>query len=669
MRLNNGTTRFIIVILLAAVLGGAMLSIPRRAEAVLGFCDSCLDIPKPVITNIPGTNFFSLDWIQKWIINPAVRVVIRSMLQATTQQVVGWIQGGGGKNVGFVANLDQALRQEADAAGGEFLNNLTGLNLCGNIGAFLNISLRTPGLRQRLECTVTDIVRNVESFYANFQNGGWPAFIRISLEPQNNPAGAYLIALDAKISAENRARERVSVGVQAGKGFLGFRVPIERNCGTGPQRALREDLRTSGAQGVRAQPIDQFALSPGTLQFASPLLAQLGPGESSQGIEEAIRQEELRRQEAIRRAEQEASGEIGSAQEEAIQDYAAFEQAQGQLEREAIRTDPNKICDIEYETKTPGGLIADTLSKATNNGIDFANTAKDFDEAIATIINALLNKLITATFAGSSSGTSGQGLFDPGLSRITLPVSENAKIFIAQVDETLFFADALLQKIDENLSQSYLAVFSDRTALLNASAEEKAAIESRLTELEREIAIIHQNKILTLGAKNEVIALKNSLVSASSAPEVSSLARRIPQISSQFASFAQEIGILVIPLPSSGIAKTDTARTIQGTANTIAGTLSLMDVVLNEASRIASTTQSASLKTTAEAQKRALNTEARALATAKAQLELRINALNIALSEAEIDRITRDSAQLLLDADLKIQRADEAIKLAAQAIK
>ena len=62
--------------------------------------------------------------------------------------------------MGFVGNLTQTLRREADLAGGEFLNNLTGINLCGNIGAFLRITLRTPGLSQQLGCSLTDIERN-----------------------------------------------------------------------------------------------------------------------------------------------------------------------------------------------------------------------------------------------------------------------------------------------------------------------------------------------------------------------------------------------------------------------------------------------------------------------------------------------------------------------------
>lgn len=187
-------------------------------------------------------------------LDPIVKALTAIVLRALTASIVGWIQGG---SSGFVSDFETELRQQLNARAGEFLNQLAGVNLCGNIGAFLNISLRFPtGLRQRLECTVTDIIKNVQGFYRNFGNGGWPAFIRISLEPQNNPYGAYLIALDAKIAAEGAREGAFSANVQAGAGFIGFRVKKKVNCIPNPERAETEvtgeicqtvdDIRTPG---------------------------------------------------------------------------------------------------------------------------------------------------------------------------------------------------------------------------------------------------------------------------------------------------------------------------------------------------------------------------------------------------------------------------------------
>src|SRR3989344_5926443 len=78
-------------------------------------------------------------WIQDYILKPAVRIAVRVMLHETTQQIVRWIQGE--KNVGYKRNPQSFIRSVADKAAGEVLNEITNTNLCGNIGAFLRVSL------------------------------------------------------------------------------------------------------------------------------------------------------------------------------------------------------------------------------------------------------------------------------------------------------------------------------------------------------------------------------------------------------------------------------------------------------------------------------------------------------------------------------------------------
>lgn len=297
--------------------------------------------------------------VKEYVLDPLANLAAQTIIRAMTQQILGWIQGN---DSGFVQNFDQAFRQAADQAGGEFLNKITGLNLCGNIGAFINISLRTPGLRQRVECTVTDIVKNVQNFYRNFSQGGWPAFIRISLEPQNNPAGAFLIALDAKIEAENRARQRIGRADKA-EGFLGFRVPVQKNCVTVSSNITQKDADV--ATGLSVDP-------------GQKKLTVVGPGPKD--------------------------------------------------------IDPiNKVCETEYETKTPGEVFAKGLKDSIYSGLDSAKLADEINEAIASILTALLNKVIA-----SSSG-SGGGVISGDFSDIPNPGDVGPsplKFFTDKIDET-----------------------------------------------------------------------------------------------------------------------------------------------------------------------------------------------------------------------------------------
>lgn len=630
------------------------------------------------ITNPGGVHLLSSDGLKKWIFEPAARMIIRAVLQATTQQIVSWIQGNSGKNVGYVKNLDEALRREADIAGGEFLNTLTGLNLCGNINAFLQITLRTPGLQQRLTCSVTDIVRNVNSFYQNFQNGGWPAFIRVSLEPQNNPYGAYLIALEAKGEAESRARQRVSEGYRVGQGFEGFKVPVKRNCQILSRPSYAPGQGGEGSIGY-AIPVEQQLASLGNSGFAAIglRLAETSLDEQERAAEERIRVEQLQReqnaQEQSRQLQSPEQVEQTGAQVEEIRQITEPEQIGGQSSRAQEQVDRSSrenytACETQYETKTPGSLIAATLSKATGNGIDFANTAKDFDEAIAVVINALLNKLITATFATGDGQSGGEGLFDPGLSQIYLPPEENGGIFITQIYDLLTTTNATLVAIDGLLKDAYVSLFAARRRIV-VTQEEMDKQKEDTTLQQTKIDLILKNKTKIIALKANMVALKNAITFSTDPKEVSKLAFQIPQLNSQLFQASNELGINVLTEPSSRDTRKDNLRFFQGTADAAQSMLGVIDVVIDEANLIASTTPSASLKASAEAQRDNLSAEARSIKTAKARLENSMIELNRAASETEFKRIINTATTLVFDIDNAIQRAGETVRVAGQALK
>lgn len=252
----------IVAIAISVCIVAPLLAVPLTARAyssvqetgpslIVQIFNSIKNALSSAANYLNSTNINSLV-LKEYVLDPLANFAAQAIIRAMTNQIIGWIQG---RNSGFIENINEELLFQVDQAGGEFLNQLTGINLCGNISAFLNITLRLPGLRQRLQCSVTDIVRNVQNFYNNFSQGGWPAFIRISLEPQNNPYGAYFIALDAKIAYENRAKQRVEKGFAIGKGFLGFET---RNqvCENVAPEATADILAGSaelGAVGVEIQ--------------------------------------------------------------------------------------------------------------------------------------------------------------------------------------------------------------------------------------------------------------------------------------------------------------------------------------------------------------------------------------------------------------------------------
>ncbi len=484
--------------------------------------------PLCVITNPPGFNLLSMDSLKEWILKPAARLIIRALLQATTQQIVFWIQGDGGKNVGYVKNFEQALRREADAAGGEFLNQLTGINLCGNIGVFLNLSLRTPGLRQRLECTVSDIVANLNNFYRNFEEGGWPAFIRISLDHQNNPYGAYLIALDAKISAEERRKQGFLEPLRKSFPFEGFKVP-------------KEVCDTVSAEVA----------------------------------------------ETVSRAEAAAAG-AGEEEPTSIRVPTAET-----LRERGVR----QVCRTEYEIKTPGQLISDGLTKATFSGIDFANNAKDFDEAIAVIINALINKLITTAFVGSDSSTSGQGVFDTGFSNI--PREDlSQSVIVGRLYEGIFLHDKTLGAIEDVLIADRRKLFASRKRLDELQKQDplggdpniqveigrtKDSIKANEDAIRQ--AILNKEKLLSAGF--ELFSLQTDITATSTTPDgVRKIVEQIPAALTRLTSIISSVGLTGTTGLATGNTKLDVLDILTGSVDNLTRALVIVEDTGKEIERM-----------------------------------------------------------------------------------
>lgn len=518
--------------LIVSILVPNLLLIPRgRAEAIVGFATAV-----PTVTN-PVTSLNALtskDVIKQYLLDLAARIIAGTILRAMTNQVVGWIQGG--SNVGFAANLDKEFRKAVDEAGGDFLNNLTGLNLCGDIGAYLKIALRVPGLKSRLQCTLTKIVGNLEKFARKFQNGGWKAFFALELQPQNSLSGAYLIALDAKIYAETKAQKRTEVGILAGAGFMGFRVP-EKKC---------EDIIVSAASV--------------TLGDEGPVLA---PGEAETIIT--------------------SPGESPSS---------------GVMKK--------KNCRTEYVTKTPGRLVSDTLSNTFKVGYDFAVVADEINEAIATIVTALLQKLISSTFeiidsSGEVTG-GGEGLFDPGVSSIpitALDLQDN-RIFI-QIYENLFIADAALRSLDGTLITKRRNLFAIRKeisdlkktlATLDPASLEASDIGTKITELggketilEGEISTLEAKKTAVLLSKFDLLLLRRSLTSPLESTELAALIEEMPNILQKLQDQIEGLDVSGAVRPS-GVARRDMQELFLGEKTNTESSIALLDDTIAEMTRL-----------------------------------------------------------------------------------
>lgn len=157
--------------------------------------------------------------LKEYVLDLVARVVAITAIRTISQSIINWVQGG---DVNFVSNLELAFDQVLDETGGFILKQqFPHVNFCGNIGAFLQLRLLRPSIERRFQCTISDIVANIENFQQRFENGGWEAFVRINVSPQNTPYGSYLKAIDTIAVEEARAARRLELQYLAGGGFLG----------------------------------------------------------------------------------------------------------------------------------------------------------------------------------------------------------------------------------------------------------------------------------------------------------------------------------------------------------------------------------------------------------------------------------------------------------------
>jgi hypothetical protein len=191
------------------------------------------------------------------------------LLQTLTTSVVDWINTGFEGSPSFLTNPQAFFTDVADQVTGAFIGNTGVLSqLCSPFSIDIRLSLALGGLNvrpdKRYACTLSSVINNaanstvnvhgkatlngqvVESFDASgnaygysvdgftngdFSQGGWPAFIAMTTEPQNNIYGAYMVAQSDLAAQIAKRQNDIHVDLALGSGFLSSKkckdVPID----------------------------------------------------------------------------------------------------------------------------------------------------------------------------------------------------------------------------------------------------------------------------------------------------------------------------------------------------------------------------------------------------------------------------------------------------------
>ena len=170
--------------------------------------------------------------------------VAKIILDWIVDQTVEWIQGGGEPK--FVTNWGTFASDAFNAGVGEVINDSNFAFLCSPFRLQVNLSLTQQTFPQRIECTLDQIVENIDDFYNDFSKGGWLAYNEM-WQPQNNYYGQLFMFHDEALMKGAAAKEAALNEAQAGQGFtsdkecLGIVFDQEKEQGPPPPGWVRYD--------------------------------------------------------------------------------------------------------------------------------------------------------------------------------------------------------------------------------------------------------------------------------------------------------------------------------------------------------------------------------------------------------------------------------------------
>ena len=178
-----------------------------RAHAILGISDFGWDIPTVVE-----------DIIDK-IAASLAQVLIDNMVKST----VKWAQSGFEGNPAYVTNPEQYFTDIADGVAGNYIAG-TDLNfLCSPFQTQIRLALQRSYVQTpQFQCTLTEVVGNIDAFYNDFNQGGWDGWLSMTQNDLNNPYGAFF---EAQIELDSRIAKAVGLKNQQlewNQGFLSY---------------------------------------------------------------------------------------------------------------------------------------------------------------------------------------------------------------------------------------------------------------------------------------------------------------------------------------------------------------------------------------------------------------------------------------------------------------
>lgn len=178
---------------------------------------------------------------KEYVLDTLVHTLIQQIIRQIGQDVINWINSGFQGSPAFVQDPGAFFLDLADQMTGAFIDGADGplKSLCSPFSIDLKIALafkyHPKGAGKRYDCTLGTIIKNsrnainnasINGFTAgDFRQGGWPAFVSMTTEPQNNIYGAFL-ETDSELTLKvGGIQSQKKDELMQGGGFLSYPDP------------------------------------------------------------------------------------------------------------------------------------------------------------------------------------------------------------------------------------------------------------------------------------------------------------------------------------------------------------------------------------------------------------------------------------------------------------
>jgi hypothetical protein len=233
--MKTNFSKILISFLIVAVIMNGFI-VPRKAHALIVFD------PTNLAAKLTDIAEKIARWIKEDLMKSLRDVVAKRIIDYIVDETIVWIQGGGKPK--FVTDWQGFLRQAGNIAFDQVIKDVGLAWLCSPFKLQVQLSL-LPAQRfqQRIECTLDDVVKNIEDFYRDFEKGGWIAYNEI-WQPQNNYYGQMLMIHDEMLARMAQKTEAAANEALAGKGFLSVKKCVLYDDYSG--KCLKETIVTPG---------------------------------------------------------------------------------------------------------------------------------------------------------------------------------------------------------------------------------------------------------------------------------------------------------------------------------------------------------------------------------------------------------------------------------------